>query len=60
MSEVIGTTLKENTHGVTLTPSAIVKAKALISREQRDDLRLDRDIQGRGRLIGHNQARFGT
>ncbi len=40
MSELVGTTLTENTHGVTLTPSAIVKAKALIGREQRDDLRL--------------------
>lgn len=40
MSETSGTTITENTHGVTLTPTAIVKAKALLEREQRDDLRL--------------------
>ena len=35
-----GITLTESTHGVTLTPAAIDKAKGLLQREQRDDLRL--------------------
>ena len=35
-----GNTLTEATHGVVLTPAAVDKAKGLIMREQRDDLRL--------------------
>lgn len=35
-----GNTLTEATHGVVLTPAAIEKAKGLLQREQRDDLRL--------------------
>ncbi|MFM2412253.1 MAG: hypothetical protein RLZZ587_586 [Actinomycetota bacterium] len=35
-----GNTLTEATHGVVLTPAAIDKAKGLLQREQRDDLRL--------------------
>ena len=40
MSEITGNTLTEATHGVSLTATAIEKAKALMAREQRDDLRL--------------------
>lgn len=40
MSETFGNTLTPATHGVTLTPTAIDKAKTLMGREQRDDLRL--------------------
>lgn len=35
-----GNTLTDSTHGVTLTPAAVDKAKGLLQREQRDDLRL--------------------
>ena len=38
-------------------------SRALFARErfeQRNDLRLDGDIERRGRFIRHNQARFGT
>ncbi|MEY4397312.1 MAG: iron-sulfur cluster insertion protein ErpA [Actinomycetota bacterium] len=35
-----GNTLTEKSHGVTLTPAAASKAKVLLEREQRDDLRL--------------------
>lgn len=35
-----GNTLTEKSHGVTLTPTAAAKAKVLLEREQRDDLRL--------------------
>lgn len=35
-----GNTLTEATHGVVLTPAAVDKAKGLLQREQRDDLRL--------------------
>lgn len=35
-----GNTLTEKSHGVTLTPAAAAKAKVLLEREQRDDLRL--------------------
>ena len=40
MTDTAGNTLTESTHGVTLTPAAIDKAKVLLDREQRDDLRL--------------------
>ncbi|MEN9741019.1 MAG: iron-sulfur cluster insertion protein ErpA [Actinomycetota bacterium] len=35
-----GNTLTEKSHGVTLTSAAASKAKVLLEREQRDDLRL--------------------
>ena len=40
MTEITGTTVTEKSHGVVLTPTAAIKAKALMEREQRDDLRL--------------------
>jgi iron-sulfur cluster assembly accessory protein len=40
MTEITGNTVTEKSHGVVLTPTAVVKAKALMEREQRDDLRL--------------------
>jgi iron-sulfur cluster assembly accessory protein len=40
MTELVGNTLTDNSHGVTLTAPAVDKAKTLLGREQRDDLRL--------------------
>lgn len=40
MTELLGNPITESAHGVTLTNNAIDKAKVLLDREQRDDLRL--------------------